>query len=241
MSPRWPDHDEFMPVVRELIGRKRLAGEPARIRDVQDACPGIGPRRARTLLAEAQALEPRGRPWPEHREYMRDLRLLIMQRRRDRQAITPDVVMRALGVGRDLAYELLAEAGSAAGGATDDELLPWVRAIAERDGLPVSPAAVVRELRVHHRRAVRLLARIPGALAGPVPPANVPGSSNRNAKLSEEDVRTIKAEIAEKATLPRDEQEEDKGIAGRYGVHESTVSHIRHGRRWAHVDLAGPA
>jgi hypothetical protein len=230
-----------MDAVRKLVGDKRLAGEPIRIADVQEACPGIGPRLARTLLDEAEALERPGRPWPDHVEYARDMRVLIMKRRGGRQAITPQVVMDALGVGRDVAVALLAEHGIPAGGATDDELMPWVTAIADRDGIPVDPRTVMDELRIGRPRADRLLARIPGALRDPVPPANVPGSGNRNAKLTEEKVRAIKAAIDAVIDAAEDTGESQKTIAGRFGVDESTVSRIKHGSRWGHVKLGAPA
>ena len=43
-------------------------------------------------------------------------------------------------------------------------------------------------------------------------------------KLSKEQVKTILAQLADGAT--------NKDLANEYGVHQSTVSHIRHGRVW---------
>lgn len=57
------------------------------------------------------------------------------------------------------------------------------------------------------------------------------GGNHRNAKLTEDDVRAIKTELAR----PRGQRRSQAKIAEAYGVGRGTVDHINRGHNWAHV------
>ena len=59
-------------------------------------------------------------------------------------------------------------------------------------------------------------------------PPNQQGAKNPNAKLTEDDVRTIRQRIADGASHAT--------LAAEYGVSKTTISFIRNRKLWAHVD-----
>jgi hypothetical protein len=177
MSPRWASHDEYMPKVVKLIIQCEIAeNRPPRLAEVMALDGRIGQRLASTLLREACRSPRPGRPWPDHAEYMPEVRELINQRKR-RGRVTVAEVQEELGVGEDLAPLLLEKAGVPSGRQSDEDLRPQIKAIVARDGERWSLAGVVRELRIHPTRARRLADEL-GLLPDEIPPGrSVTGSA----------------------------------------------------------------
>jgi hypothetical protein len=227
MSPRWADHSEYAPAVTGYLIECMKEDRRPLVREVRELL-GVGPRLASALLEEAGFRPVRGRPWPQHSEYMEELQELLRKRRG--KAISVALVMKRLGVSEAVASALLDEVGLLAepAGDPDLDLLPAVIAAAARG--PVSRRGLAAELGVHRRRAVRLAERAgiefadPGAL-----PRGGRGSLNINAKLTHEDVVAIRSASRD---LTDEEVRRDFPHVSR-----ETISQIRNGRIWKHVQV----
>jgi hypothetical protein len=157
MSPRWPDHSEYMPAVAKLIISLQDEDRDPRLEEVM-AVTGIRSKKLAAIVARKAGIDPkRGRPWTPHAEYMPQVLELARARQKRGGTISAAEIQEKLEVGPDLAAALLANLGlDATQYPEDDELLPQARAIIDELGDHWSENQLVERLHIHHRRAKRL-------------------------------------------------------------------------------------
>lgn len=170
--PRWPDHSEYMPAVVKLIISLQDEDRDPRLEEIM-AATGVRSKRLAAILARKAGIDPkRGRPWAPHAVYMPQVLELARKRQRGGGTITAAEIQEKLEVGPDLAAALLANLGLVTEPRPgDDELLPQARAIIEELGDRWSVNQLVKRLRIHRRRAVRLAERL-GVLPEEIPPGH---------------------------------------------------------------------
>ena len=155
---RWPPHDAYMPALATLIVSLQDEDRPPWLEEVMEAT-GVRTKKLASDLLREMGIEPpkRGRPWPAHAQYMREVLELATRREKRGGTITAVELQEKLDVGPDLAAALLANLGlTAPQYPEDDELLPQAKAIIDELGDHWSENELVKRLRIHHRRATRL-------------------------------------------------------------------------------------